>query len=200
MKGYYFITDAALSSAGNVSDVKNAVSAGVQFIQYRDKMTSSKALYEEAVVLRRICKDATFIVNDRVDIAVGVGADGVHLGQEDLDCAVARKILGKGKIVGVTVHDPGEARDAERAGADYVAVGPIFATTTKSDAGDPLGIGTLEEVRSAVSIPVAAIGGIDLDNARRAISAGADVICAISPVVTKKDVKAEIEKFRRLFF
>lgn len=200
MKGYYFITDTALSLAGNVSDVENAVSAGVRFIQYRDKKASSRELYEEASVLREICKDAVFIINDRVDIALSVGSDGVHLGQDDLDCAVARKILGDGRIIGVTVHDVSEARQAEKAGADYVAVGPIFATGTKSDAGKPLGAGMILEVKNAVSVPVVAIGGIDLDNAPLVVKAGADSICAISPVVTKKDVKIEIGKFRKLFF
>jgi len=199
MRGFYFITDARLSSAGNISDVRNAMAAKVKIIQYRDKQASTKEMYEEAVQLRRICKNVTFLINDRIDIALSADADGVHLGQDDLPYATARKLLGKKKIIGVTVHSVEEAQEAQRLGADYVSISPIFATKTKIDAGIPKGITLIKKIREYISIPIVAIGGLNLSNAAEVIKAGADGLCAISVVVTKRDVKAEIEKFQELF-
>ncbi|MDP3182920.1 MAG: thiamine phosphate synthase [Desulfobaccales bacterium] len=199
MRGYYFITDASLSRAGNLSDVKAAVAAGVKVVQYREKQADARKMYEEALKLRKICKHITFLVNDRVDLALAVDADGVHLGQDDLPYAVARKLLGPQKIIGITVHTVEEARQAQKLGADYLGVSPIFATHTKSDAGEPKGVALIKQIRKQVSIPIIAIGGITLANAGEVIRAGADGLCAISAVVTKGDVKTEIKKFQRLF-
>jgi len=199
INGYYFITDSGLSKNGNISDVKEAVKAGVGVVQYRQKCATSKEMYDEAFTLRQICKDIIFLVNDRVDIALAVGASGVHLGQDDLPYSVAREILGKKKIIGITVHNVKEAKIAARQGADYLGVSPIFATGTKADAGKPAGVETIKEIKKSVNIPIVAIGGINLSNAKEVIDAGADSLCAISAVVTKKDVKKEIEKFHRLF-
>jgi thiamine-phosphate pyrophosphorylase len=199
MKGYYFITDPALSRAGNASDCRQAVSSGVKIIQYRQKHGSSKTLYEEARKLRKICSKTIFLVNDRLDIALSCGADGVHLGQDDLPCALARKLLGKKKIIGVTVHSAAQARKAEKDGADYVAVAPVFATSTKKDAGPAAGVDLVTAVKKKVRIPVVAIGGITLHNAAEVIAAGADCVCAISCVVSKPSVRQEIRRFQRLF-
>jgi thiamine-phosphate pyrophosphorylase len=199
MKGYCFITDSKLSRAGNVSDVQNAVAAGVEAVQYRRKDASTAELFAEAAVLRKLCHRALFLVNDRVDIALAVQADGVHLGQEDLPLPAARKLLGQGKIIGLTVHSLAEARQAEAAGADYLGVSPIFTTQTKADAGPAAGIPLIRQIKSAVKIPLIAIGGINLANAPEVIRAGADGLCAISVVVSREDVRAEIEQFQRLF-
>lgn len=199
MKGYYFITDTALSRAGNFSDVKNALRAGVKVVQYRNKCGSTKSMHEEALRLRLICKDILFIINDRIDIALSVDADGVHLGQQDLPYASARKILGKNKIIGITVHSVAEAKMAQSLGADYIGVSPIFTTQTKNDAGKALGVGTIEKIKKEVQMPLAAVGGINLTNAASVIAAGADSLCAISAVIRKANVKKEIEKFQRLF-
>lgn len=199
MKGYYFITDSSLSRAGNISDVKNALKAGVEIIQYRNKHASTKEMFEEALKLRKICKDATFLINDRVDIALAIGADGVHIGNDDMPYGVARKLLGKKKIIGVTVHSVKEAVEAQKMGADYLGVSPIFSTDTKKDAGIPVGVELIKEIKRFVSIPIIAIGGINLSNASGVIRAGADGLCAISAVVTKRDVKKEIQKFQELF-
>jgi thiamine-phosphate pyrophosphorylase len=200
IKGYYFITDAGLSKRGNASDVKNAIESGVSIVQYRNKIAQTRAMYEEAVELRKICKNKVlFIINDRVDISLSVGADGVHLGQEDMPYETARKLLGKKKIIGVTVHDLAEAIMAEKKKADYIGVSPIFATATKEDAGEPCGVAVVRDIKKKCKLPIAAIGGINLSNAKEVIAAGADAICAISAVVTKDDVKKEIEKFQRLF-
>lgn len=198
-RGYYFVTDTGLSRAGNTSDVANAAAAGVGVVQYRAKNGTSRALYEEARALRALCTPALFLVNDRVDLALAVGADGVHVGQDDLPCEAARALLGPERIVGVTAHSVAEAVRAERDGADYVGVAPIFSTKTKADAGVPRGVELVREVRAAVSIPIVAIGGIDLTNARSVIAAGADAICAISAVVRAPDVALEIDAFQRLF-
>jgi thiamine-phosphate pyrophosphorylase len=199
MKGYYFITDTPLSRAGNVSDVQNAVAAGVEVIQYRRKDAATAGLYAEAAVLRKLCQGTLFLINDRVDIALAVEADGVHLGQEDLPIGIARKLLGQKKVIGLTVHSVAEARQAEAAGADYLGVAPIFATLTKADAGRPAGVQLIRQIKSAVKLPLVAIGGINLANAPEVIQAGADSLCAISAVVTREDVPAEIQKFQRLF-
>ena len=109
MKGYYFITDSKLSCAGNFNDVSVAVACGVGVVQYRNKNAETREMYEEAVQLREICSDAVFLINDRVDIALAAHADGVHLGQSDMPCQVARKLLGPEKIIGITVHNLNEA-------------------------------------------------------------------------------------------
>ena len=199
MKGFYFITDSSLSRAGNLSDVKDAVAAGVKVVQYRNKHAETRQMLEEALKLKKICKNITLLINDRVDIALASNADGVHLGQYDMPLNVARKILGKHKIIGVTVHNLAEAKTAREEGADYLGVSPIFATGTKKDAGKPAGVGLIKKIKKHISIPVVGIGGINLENAKEVIGAGADELCAISAVVTKRNVKKEIEKFQKLF-
>lgn len=203
MNGYYFITDGKLSKAGNVSDVKNAVSSGVKVIQYRNKNGSTKEMYDEAVKLKKICrrsKNVIFLINDRIDIAIASNSDGVHIGQDDMPYSVARKILGKNKIIGVTVHNVKEAKNAQKRGADYLGVSPIFSTDTKKDAGKPAGISLIKKIKKVVSIPIIAIGGINLSNTEEIIKTGADGLCAISAVVSKNNVKKEIKKFQKLFW
>ncbi len=199
MIGYYFITDASLSRRGNLSDVKQALKAKVRVVQYRDKFAPTRELYSQALKLKSLCKNAIFLINDNVDIALSVNADGVHLGQDDLPYRVARKLLGKKRIIGVTVHNLSQAREAERLGANYIAVSPIFPTRTKLDAGPARGIRLIKEIRKRVAIPIIAIGGINLINAREVVRAGANGLCAISAVVARPDVKREISKFQRLF-
>lgn len=199
MKGYYFITGSKLSRAGTISDVKNAVAAGVEVIQYRCKDGSSAELYAEALALKEFCRGPLFIINDRVDIALAVDADGVHLGQDDLPLQVARKLLGQGKVIGLTVHSVEEARRAASLGANYLGLSPIFSTQTKHDAGPPAGIELILQIKAAVNLPVVAIGGITLANAPAVIQAGADCVCAISAVVCSDNVPVEIAKFQTLF-
>lgn len=199
MRGYYFITDASLSRAGNLYDVGCAVASGVRVVQYRRKVGTTEDLVAEARHLRELCRGTRFLVNDRVDVALAVAAHGVHLGQEDLSYHEARKLLGPNKIIGITVHNVAEALVAEAAGADYLGVSPIFATATKADAGAPTGVKLLAEIRRRVNLPLVAIGGITLENAPLVIAAGAEAVCAISAVVTQADVRAAIEKFQGLF-
>ena len=198
--GYYFITDSTLSRKGTLYDVEQACKAGVSVIQYRQKIGSTLDLLNEALLLRKmISPPVLFLVNDRVDIASAVYADGVHLGQDDMPCKRARQLLGSEKIIGVTVHTVEEAEQAVNDGADYLGVSPIFSTSTKEDAGIPAGIGLLRNIRTKCSLPLVAIGGITLENAEKVISAGADSICAISAVVSSSDVYGTILAFQSLF-
>ncbi len=197
MRGYYFITDSGLSMSGNLSDVRSAVAAGVSVVQYRNKSNITREMYEEALSLKSICEGkANFIINDRLDVALAVGADGVHIGLEDMPYGEARRLLGPDKIIGVTVHDLEESLEAEAMGADYIGLSPIFATGTKGDAGAPCGTGLIAEVKKRCRVPLVAIGGIDLSNVDEVIAAGADMVCAISAVVTKQDVEAAILEFQ----
>ncbi|HUM82134.1 MAG TPA: thiamine phosphate synthase [Methanothrix sp.] len=201
MKGYYFITDSLLSRAGNRSDVHAAVSSGVEVVQYRNKNADTREMYLEALELARICRagGSLFLINDRLDVALAVEADGVHLGQTDMPCTRARKLLGREKVIGVTVHNLAEAMQAEEEGADYLGVSPIFSTSTKKDAGRPAGIRLIEEIREQVSLPLVAIGGINHSNAPEVIRAGADCLCAISCVVAEENVSGRIRRFQELF-
>ena len=199
MKGYYFITDTRLSLAGNATDVEQAMAANVRVVQHRDKVADTAAMIAEARILRRLCRSALFLVNDRVEVALAVDADGVHLGQEDLHYREARRLLGHNKIIGITVNTVEQALEAASLGADYLGVSPIFATQTKLDAGEPAGLHLLREIRLRVKIPLIAIGGITLDNAPDVIAAGADGFCAISAVVTRPDIQKAITDFQRLF-
>jgi thiamine-phosphate pyrophosphorylase len=199
MKGFYFITDSALSKKGNIDDVQRAIDAGVRVIQYRNKTGTTAEMVREAAKIREICRDTVFLIDDRVDVALAVNADGVHVGAGDMPFLEARKLVGGRRIVGVTVHNSAEAAEAEMMGADYVGASPVFATGTKSDAGEPGGVELIKKIRNAVQIPIVAIGGITLENAAQVVEAGANALCAISAVVTKDNVGAEIMKFQKLF-
>ena len=199
LRGFYFITDARLSRKGIINDVKKAVSAGVCAVQYRNKEASTREMLMEALRLRKICRDVPLIINDRIDIALAVKADGVHLGQDDMPILLARKILGRNKIIGLTVHSLAEAKRAQEYGANYLGVSPVFLTNTKKDAGRSVGIGLIRRIKSKCKIPVVAIAGINLNNAESVVSAGADALSALSAVIDRNDLAAEIYKFQSLF-
>ena len=199
INGYYFITDSGLSITGNASDVEKAVSCGVGVVQYRNKQATTRQMIDEARVLRALCQNVLFLVNDRVDIALASGADGVHLGQDDMPYAMARKLLGDGAVIGVTVHTVEEALQAQRHKADYIGVSPIYLTSTKIDAGLASGPELIRSIKTNVTLPVIAIGGITHANAREVIDAGADGLCAISAVVCSDDVEKAINRFQKLF-
>ncbi len=199
MKGYYFITDTSLSIHGDLSDVKAACRAGVEIIQYRQKNALTKDLYHEALELKKLCKNSIFIINDRLDIALAVQADGIHIGQDDLPLPVVRKILGGKAVVGVTVHNVEEAVLAQKQGATYLAVSPVFETSTKSDAGRPCGVELIREVKKVCRLSITAIGGISLDNTAEVIMAGADMVCAVSAVVKSRDVEKQIKRFQEMY-
>ena len=196
---FYFITDSKLSKKGNMSDVENALKAGCKIIQYREKNKSTKEMIKEAKKIKEKCKKKSiFLVNDRIDVALAVDSDGLHLGQDDMPFDLARKILGNEKIIGLTVHDLKEAIKAEKIGANYIGLSPIFSTNTKSDAGKACGIQTIKIVKKNVNLPIVAIGGINKDNVGQVIKEGADGIVAISAVICSKNVRKEVEDFIRI--
>ena len=193
---FYLVTDSGLSKKGTLSDVEEAVESGCRIIQYREKNKSTKEMVKEAFEIKRICGDkAIFLVNDRIDVALAVDADGVHIGQEDMPIEIARKLLGPDKIIGLSVNNREEAIQAENDGADYIGLGPIFDTSTKKDAGKGVGPARIREVKISVTIPVVAIGGINKKNCSSVVENGADSLVAISAVVCSDDVKKETQAF-----
>jgi thiamine-phosphate pyrophosphorylase len=175
--------------------ILRSLKAGVRWVQYRDKERSRRKVYEESVKLRRTTQnfDAVFIINDYSDIASAAGADGVHLGQDDLPIREARKIMGDDKIIGISTHSLEQARNAERDGADYIGFGPIFHTMTK-DAGSPKGIEMLHEIKRQVQVPVVAIGGINLENIRLVLDGGADAV-AVASAILRGDIEENVKRF-----
>lgn len=188
----YVVTDQKLSKGRSIEAVVSAaINGGATAIQFRDKEASSKALLEIGARIRQITwkKSALFIVNDRVDIAVAVDADGVHLGQNDLPITSTRTILGYDKIIGISVTNINQAIQAEQAGADYLGLSPIFSTATKPDAGTGLGLEFIRQVKQKVNIPLVAIGGINLENVAEVINAGADTAAVVSAIVSADDIE-----------
>jgi thiamine-phosphate pyrophosphorylase len=199
VRGFYFITDQGLSLLGNEADVAAAACSGAACVQYRAKNLPSRAMYAEALRLKALAGTVPFVVNDRIDIALAVGADGIHLGQSDLPLAVARRLMGDRAIIGISVTEAGEARRAESEGATYLGVGPVFATATKADAARPIGLIGLKNIRGATRLPLVAIGGIDLDGARSCLAAGADMVAAIQATVARPDAAGAMSLFGGLF-
>lgn len=195
---FYFITDSGLSKKGILSDVSEAIKAGCKIIQYREKNKARNEIMQEALQIKNMCdkNNAIFLVNDDVKLALDAGADGVHLGQEDAEYSAARKLLGN-KIIGLTVHNVREAVEAERIGADYIGLSPIFKTSTKKDAGNPCGTKMIKKVRQKTKLPIVAVGGITKQNVAGVIKAGADSAVAISAVLSD-DVRKEVADFIRI--
>lgn len=202
----YFKTESIYALTGedfscgrtNLEVVRAMLAGGIRVIQYREKMKDARAMYEECLVIRRLTREAgaLFLVNDHIDLAIAVDADGVHIGQNDLPPTVVRKLIGEDKVLGLSTHDPIEARAAEALGCvDYIGVGPIFTTTTKADARQAIGYDKLAAVREAVSLPIVAIGGIKEDKVAETIARGATMVAIISDLVGADDIA---EKARRL--
>lgn len=173
------------------------LSAGVRLIQYRDKYASSRELYENSRQLAEQVRQAQgiFIVNDRADVARAVDAEGVHVGQEDLDVELARRVLGLRKWVGTSTHNMARVRDADRSSADYIAFGPIFATQSKERPDPVVGLEGLRDARAATRKPLVAIGGITLDNARAVIEAGADSVAVIHDLLNAPNIGQRAREF-----
>ena len=199
----YIITDQRLARGRLLTEiVAQAIAGGADIIQLRDKESSAKELVQTGLALRDVTRQtgAIFIVNDRVDVAMVVDADGAHLGQDDLPPIYARRIMGSEKIIGVSVGSVAEAIQAVADSADYVSIGSIFPTQTKPDAGDAVGTQLIAQIKNAVDVPVVAIGGITTDNIAQVAEAGADCAAVISAVVGADDVETAarylIQRFR----
>ncbi len=171
---------------------------GADTIQFREKKASTHDLIEMATAIRKICADAavTFLVNDRVDVALACDADGVHLGQQDLPISVARKILGPDKIIGGTAANLEQALQVEQEGADYLGFGHIFATQSKEKSTSPKGPDELRKICEAVSIPVIAIGGINLSNIDQVLNAGAWGVAVIGAVCAQDDPQSAVKQLK----
>lgn len=176
--------------------MEQAILGGTDIIQLRDKSGDIAEIRKKAAALRRLTAQygVTFIVNDYIDIALEVDADGVHLGQGDVPLAEARRRMGD-KIIGISTHAINEAIQAERDGADYIGVGPIFPTKTKLDVVAPVTVSYVQEVARMINIPFVAIGGIKLHNVDEVIKAGATRICAVSEIVGSDDIQGTCREF-----
>ncbi len=196
MSPFYFLTSPSSSLAAEtglqptrqrwITAVEEAISGGVRLVQYRETDGERRKMYETALLLRQVTAHygVTLIINDFIDLALAVKADGVHLGQDDLPLWVARKLLGKEAIVGISTHSLDEAMAAESEGADYIGFGPIFHTRTKVSSYKPVGVEAIAEVKKQVAIPLYAIGGITLSTLPSIIKAGADGVAVISAVAS----------------
>lgn len=204
----YVVTDGRLMAGLTHRQIaKDAVSGGADVIQLRDKELAGRELFNTACEIREITRSAgaLFIVNDRIDIALASGADGVHLGQDDLPLYVARTLAPGKFIIGISVRSVTEAVNAEAGGADYVAVSPVFGTGTKPDAGPGIGTALITSIRKNISIPVIGIGGIRKENTREVIMAGADgiavvsaVICSENPVSAAQELKSQVLYYKQV--
>lgn len=195
----YVITGEEFHPSRTLEEVmREAMEGGADFIQLRDKKSTKKQVLEKAKMLRELTNefDVPFIVNDHIDVALAVGADGIHLGQDDLPLVEARKLVGD-KIIGISTHSIEQAREAERNGADYIGVGPIFPTKSKEDVVEPVTVSYLREVVNEIKIPFVPIGGIKLHNVDEVLNAGGKSVCVISEVVGSSDVKGTCEAFIR---
>ncbi|MCC6142064.1 MAG: thiamine phosphate synthase [Nitrospira sp.] len=188
--------DPSVCSAQSLAGLfRQAAGAGVTLFQYRNKTGSMKEAYAEALPLRKIAVElgVTFIVNDRCDLALAVEADGVHLGQTDLLYAYARKVMGPDKIIGLSTHNAGQVKEAEQLKPDYIGFGPIFKPASKQDHDPVVGIEGLRQIRALTSLPLFAIGGIQLDRVGEVMRAGADGIAVISAVLNAPDVAKAVK-------
>lgn len=202
ISGIYVITDNKLAAGrGHLAVAEAAVQAGVRIVQLRDESLCDRELLEIALAVRRITSDSDtcFLVNNRTDTVLASGADGVHVGQDDLPVDVVRRIVGPDAIVGVSTANVEEAAGAQAQGASYVAIGPIFRTTTKVDAGEAVGLEAISAIKRAVSIPVVAIGGINPANIASVAAAGADAAAVISAVADAEDITTAVQTLQSEF-
>lgn len=196
----YLVTDRDLVGGKDfLESIEQAILGGVTFLQLREKTLSSRQFYLVARKVKEIAMRyrIPFVINDRLDIAIAVDADGLHVGQSDLPVEVARKILGPQKIIGVSAATVNEAIEAEKGGADYLGVGAIFPTGTKSDARS-VGLTQLREIRQSVNIPVVAIGGINEENTACVMNTGIEGISVVSAILAKDDPRLAAQHLLRI--
>jgi len=186
----YLVTDRGLARGRSTLDiVQAAVSGGVTCVQLREKQCSTLEFIEQALAIKDILKarKVTLIINDRLDVALAVAADGVHLGQNDMPLEMAQRIAGPSMLIGISAESVQDAVEAEKGGADYLGVSPIYATPTKTDTAPPLGLEGLREIRKRVKIPIVGIGGLNESNAAEVIRNGADGVAVVSAIVAADD-------------
>lgn len=193
----YLITDRNFLHGRSLKRcVEDAIKGGVTLIQIREKDASTREFYEVAKEVKEVTSKykIPLIINDRIDIALAINAEGVHLGQSDMPINEARIILGKNKIIGISANTIEEAFAAENSGADYLGVGPVFYTGTKKDINTPRGINGLRDIIEKINIPSVAIGGINKDNAKSVLATGVNGISVISAILGNDDIKKSAEE------
>jgi thiamine-phosphate pyrophosphorylase len=186
----YLVTDRGLARGRSTLDiVKAAVSGGVTCVQLREKDCSTLEFIEQALAIKNFlqAREVPLIINDRLDVALAVAADGVHLGQSDMPLEMAQKIAGPSMLVGISAESVQDAVAAEEGGADYLGVSPIYATPTKTDTAPPLELEGLREIRKRVKIPLVAIGGLNKSNTAEVIRNGADGVAVVSAIIAADD-------------
>lgn len=196
LSGLYVILDPSIYPDRPLRDaLVQSAKAGARIFQYRNKTASMKEAYAEALPLRKTAAElgVLFIVNDRCDLALALDADGVHLGQADLPCTDARKVMGPNKLIGLSTHNQTQVKEAERLKPDYVGFGPIFKPGSKPDHDPVIGIAGLRAIRSLTSLPIFAIGGITVDQVAEVMRAGADGVAVITAILKAPDVAKAVE-------
>lgn len=196
----YLVTDRNILKGRPLCEaVEQAILGGVTLVQLREKDVSTREFYKQAVEVKKITENYNIplIINDRLDIAQAVDAEGVHLGQSDMPLIAARNILGKSKIIGISVGNIEEAVEAEKNSADYVGIGTIFFTGTKKDIELPIGIEGLKKIYNNINIPAVAIGGINENNFREVLSTGIEGISVVSAILGKNNIKAAAETLHK---
>ena len=193
---YLLTDDACLKGRPLLACVEQALQGGVTLVQYRSKFKDGGPMYEEALALKALCDsyNVPLIINDRVDVALAVGAAGVHVGQDDLPCSVVRNLVGADFIIGVSAHNPAEALRAIADGADYLGCGAVFGTATKPGVAK-LGLANLQAIRSVATIPMVGIGGVNASNYAEVLATGANGAAIISGILAAEDIKTEVGKF-----
>ena len=196
----YVILDAALLTVPETEFAEKLAAAGVRLIQYRNKRASALELFESSKRLSALLipQGVTFVVNDRSDVALAAEASGVHVGQEDLKVEAARSVIGAGKLLGLSTHNLQQFKDAAATSADYIAVGPVFSTSTKTNPDPVVGIELIREVRSLTDKPIVAIGGITLERAAEVMRAGADSVAVISDILLAPDPGVKARQYIEL--
>ncbi|ABO48626.1 thiamine-phosphate pyrophosphorylase [Desulforamulus reducens MI-1] len=198
--GLYGITAEEYSlGRSNYAVIKAMINAGIKVIQYREKEKKLREKYQECLDIRKLTQQAgvTFIVNDHIDLALMVGADGVHIGQDDLPPEKVRQLVGEKMIIGLSTHSPLQAQAALAAGVDYIGVGPIFATRTKKDVCQPVGLEYLEYVVKNIPLPFVAIGGIKEHNLSEVSKRGAQCAALVTEIVGAKDIVEKVHSLRK---
>jgi thiamine-phosphate pyrophosphorylase len=197
----YLITERRLADrmGGLTRAVEGALAGGIKGVQLREKDLEGRDLFELALELRELTYryGARLLINDRVDIAMAADADGVHLGQNGLPPGEARRLLGRKKLIGVSTHSFEEALEAQRQGADFITLGPVYSTPSKAQYGEPIGLGPLNEASRALKIPVLAIGGIKKERLKEVVSSGAFGVAVISAVLGAGDARKNTEEIVR---
>lgn len=202
LSGVYLLLDEQWAPRQNLSSVLElAAGCGIRLFQYRNKTGSPREVCAKARELREVAArlGVLFIVNDRCDVALAVEADGVHLGQDDLPLELARTVMGRQKIIGISTHRSEEVTQATQEGADYIGYGPLFPTTTKEAHEVPVGLAGLQAIRSLTSLPVFAIGGISLDCLGEVIDSGANGVAVASAVLNASHIEQTMREFVRYF-